>query len=350
MLSFDLKKEYYEALVQKDPYYDGIFYVGVKTTGIFCRSVCPARKPKFDHCEFYASIEEAVLAGFRPCKRCQPLSCPNELPEVVCNLLQAVDKFPERRWKEKDFRELSTNAVQASRLFKKRFGMTFVAYARARRMGVALKQIKDNALVIDAQIDSGYDSGSGFRDAFSKIMGSPPAKSSEIKVLKANWIDTPLGPMLGIADEESLYLLEFVNRRGLEKEIEVLRQKTNSAIIPGKTVPICSIEEELSQYFEGTLKCFQTPIQLIGSFFQKTVWLELKKIPIGETRSYSDLAKLCGKPFAARAVGRVNGMNQFAIIIPCHRVIGANGDLSGYGGGKARKRWLLAHENRYNKK
>ena len=127
MLSSELKKEYYNALIAKDPDFDGIFYVGVKTTGVFCRSICPACKPKFENCEFFEKAEDALLAGFRPCKRCCPLSHPNEIPEVVRKLLQAVEEQPEKRWKEKDFRELSANAAQASRLFKKRFGMTFVA-------------------------------------------------------------------------------------------------------------------------------------------------------------------------------------------------------------------------------
>ena len=350
MLSSKQKKEYYNALVAKDPNFDGVFYIGVKTTGVFCRSICPARKPKFENCEFFEKAEDALLAGFRPCRRCHPLSHPDETPEVVRMLVKAVEEEPEKRWKEEDFRKLSTNAAQTSRLFKKRFGMTFVAYARARRMGLALKQIKEHKAVIDAQIGLGYDSGSGFRDAFSKIMGNPPRKSGEVTLFKADWIDTPLGPMIAIGDEEALYLLEFVNRRGLEREIERLRQKTTSAIIPGNTNIIDSIEKELHKYFKGKLEHFLTPIKMIGSPFQKSVWLELKKIPIGETRSYSDVAKALGNPSAVRAVGSANGANQLAIVIPCHRVINADGELGGYGGGLARKRWLLERESKYGKK
>ncbi len=349
MLSANLKKAYYNALIAKDSDYDGVFYVGVKSTGIFCRSVCPARKPKFENCAFYEKAEEALLAGFRPCKRCHPLSHPGEIPEVVSKLVQAVEEQPEKRWKEADFRNLSTSAAQASRLFKKRFGMTFVAYARARRLGVAMKQIKEHRAVIDAQIDSGYDSGSGFRDAFFKIMGAPPAKSEEVQLLKADWIDTPLGPMLAIGDEEALYLLEFVNHRGLEREIEKLRSRSKSAIIPGKTPIIDSIENELSRYFKGTLERFVTPIMMMGTPFQQGVWCELKKIPVGETRSYAYIAKELGNPSAVRAVGNANGANQLAIVIPCHRVINTDGQLGGYAGGLARKKWLLEHEANYGK-
>ncbi len=344
MFSTEQKKEYYKALIAKDPEYDGVFYVGVLSTGVFCRSVCSARKPKFENCEFYKTAEEALLAGFRPCKRCRPLSHPDAVPEVIRKLVQAVEEEPEKRWKEADFRTLSTNSVQASRLFKKRFGMTFVAYARARRLGIALKEIKGQKAVIEAQIDSGYDSGSGFRDAFSKIMGTPPARSQEVKLIKADWIDTPLGPMVAMSDEKVLYLLEFVNRRGLEREIERLRKALRAAIIPGRTEVIDSIERELKQYFKGDLKQFLTPIMMIGTPFQKSVWLELIKIPIGKTCSYFDIAKALGKTGAVRAVGSANGANQIAIVIPCHRVINRDGQLGGYGGGLARKRWLLEHE------
>lgn len=349
MLSKKLKNEYYKALMSKDPDFDGVFYVGVKTTGVFCRSVCPARKPKFENCEFYEKAEDALLAGFRPCRRCRPLSHPDEVPEVVRKLVQEVEEQPEKRWKEADFRQLSISAAQASRLFKKRFGMTFVAYARARRLGLALNQIKRHRAVIDVQLDSGYDSGSGFRDAFSKIMGAPPAKSKELHLLKADWIDTLLGPMIAIADEKALYLLEFVNRRGLEREIERLRCKLKSAIIPGRTEIIDSIEKELNQYFKGELEEFLTPIMMIGTPFQKSVWLELKKIPLGETRSYFEIAKNLENSGAVRAVGSANGANQLAIIIPCHRVINADGQIGGYGGGLARKKWLLNHEAKYGK-
>ncbi len=210
-----------------------------------------------------------------------------------------------------------------------------------------VKKIKEHKTVIDVQIDSGYESGSGFRDAFSKIMGSPPINSEGVNLLKADWIDTPLGPMIAISDERVLYLLEFVNRRGLEKEIQTLRKRTKSAIVPGRATPIESIEKELRHYFKGRLENgFLTPLKMVGSPFQKNVWLELMKIPLGETRSYSDIAKALGNPGAVRAVGGANGANQIAIVIPCHRVINADGQIGGYGGGIARKRWLLEHEKK----
>ncbi len=222
--------------------------------------------------------------------------------------------------------------------------MTFVEYARARRMGLAMKQIRNGDAVIDAQLSTGYESSSGFRNAFSKIMGAAPTKLGQSKVLKASWLDTPLGPMIAIADKQALYLLEFVDRRGLEREVERLRNKLKATIIPGHTQPISSIEKELIQYFKGKLRNFKTPLFYLGSPFQKLVWDELKKIPYGETRSYLNIASSIGKPSACRALASANGANQLTIIIPCHRVINTNGELGGYGGGIMRKKWLINHE------
>ncbi len=344
MITAENREEYYRALVEKMPEYEGLFFVGVKTTGVFCRPTCPARKPKLENCEFYKTAQEALLASFRPCKRCRPLSHPCQASELVQALVEAVEESPEKRWKERDFKALFIDSSTARRQFKKRFGMTFIAYARARRMGLAMKEIREGSAVIDAQLSAGYESSSGFRDAFARIMGAAPTLSGERGVLRAAWLDTPLGPMVAIADEEALYLLEFVDRRGLEREVERLRYKTKSAIIPGRTQAIHSIEEEIGKYFCGELREFKTPVAVIGSSFQQRVWEELKKIPFGQTRSYSEIATLVGKPSAFRAAAQANGANQLAIMIPCHRVINMSGELGGYGGGLNRKRWLIHHE------
>lgn len=350
MIPVEKKQNYYKALIEKDSEYEGIFYVGVKTTGVFCRPTCPARKPKFENCEFFEHAQQALLASFRPCQRCRPLLHPNHTSKLVQILVEAIEQNPEKRWKNKDFEALSVDASTARRQFKKRFGMTFVEYARARRMGLAMKQIRAGDAVIDAQLSSGYESGSGFRDAFARIMGTAPSLLGNCAILKAAWLDTKLGPMLAIADEKALYLLEFIDRRGLEREIERLRKKTKRAIIPGITEPIRLIEKELEDYFEGGQQEFKTPLFLIGSPFQKRVWEELRKIPSGETRSYTEIAALIGKPTAFRAVANANGANQLAIVVPCHRVINSNGALGGYGGGIPRKKWLIDLEKKGLKK
>ena len=337
-------EEYYAALVRRDATYEGRFFVGVKTTGIFCRPSCPARKPKRENCEFYKTAKEALLASYRPCLRCKPLSHPGA-SDVITRLVAAVEATPEKRFKEADFRELGLDASTARRQFKKRFGMTFVEYARSRRMGLAMKEIRTGKPVIEAQLASGYESSSGFRDAFAKIMGETP-KRWDGTYLQARWLDTPLGPMLAIADDAALHLLEFVDRRGLEREIERLRLAARAVIVPGESIIFEQIGQELTDYFDGTLNKFATPRKLYGTPFQRLVWAELERIPSGETISYQELAIRIGNPLAVRAVARANGANQLALVIPCHRVIRANGDLGGYAGGLARKATLLETERR----
>lgn len=198
-----------------------------------------------------------------------------------------------------------------------------------------------------AQLSAGYGSSSGFRDAFAKTLGAAPAHRGKHRaILLSSWIDTPLGPMLAIASEEALVLLEFVDRRGLEREIEHLRKRLKSAIVPGDNAHLEQINGDLQAYFEGSLKSFKTPIALYGSAFQKQAWAALQRIPYGQTRSYREQAEYLNKPTAFRAVARANGANQLALIIPCHRVINSNGELGGYGAGLHRKQWLLEHEQR----
>ncbi len=222
--------------------------------------------------------------------------------------------------------------------------MTFVAYARARRMGLALNDIRSGRKIMAAQVSTGYESSSGFRDAFSRIFGSTPALHSDCTTLFSRWFETPLGPMIGIASSTELRLLDFTDRRGLERAVERLRMLERAAVVPGSTPPLDSIALELDAYFAGRSFQFATRIKQSGSAFQQSVWQALRNIPPGEVRSYSQQAAAIDAPSAVRAVARANGANFLSIIIPCHRVIGANGDLTGYGGGLHRKRWLLQHE------
>ncbi len=336
----------YAALAGRDPDYEGVFYVGVRTTGVFCRPTCPARPPKRENCEFFPDAQQALLASYRPCKRCRPLSPPDATSEVVRRLVDAIEQMPEKRWRDADFDALDVHASTARRQFRKRFGMTFVAYARARRLGVAFKAIRAGERVIMAQLDAGYESGSGFRDAFAKIMGAAPA-SRAARALFAAWLETPLGAMTVIGDEEALYLLEYADRRGLERQVERLRKRARAGIVPGRTGPIAKIEAELAAYFDGRSMRFETPLARLGSPFQSAVWDALRLIPPGRTQSYAGIAGAIGRPQAVRAAARANGANPFAIVVPCHRVINADGALGGYGGGLARKRWLLDHEQRW---
>ena len=338
----------YRALLEKDRAYEGVFFVGVKTTGIFCRPTCPARKPKPENVEFFSSREEAMYRGYRPCLRCRPLEENVPSSPLVRKLLERFESHPDERIRDADLRQMGIDPAAARRHFKRYCGMTFQAYQRARRMGRALVQLREGDSVIGAQLDSGYGSASGFWEAFRKVFGQAGSRSDELAVLFARWIDTPLGAMVALADDRGLHLLEFVDRRGLEREILVLRRRTGAVVLPGAHAYLDEIEENLAVYFSGKDREFSVPVVLHGSPFERSVWEALQEIPPGATRSYGKLAATIGRPQAVRAVGRANGKNCLAIIVPCHRLIGADGKLTGYGGGLWRKQWLLEHERRQN--
>ena len=201
---------------------------------------------------------------------------------------------------------------------------------------------------------SGLTSDSGFREAFAKLCGTMPKKGegAGAPVLLARWIETPIGAILALADDEGLRVLDFVDRRGVERQIERLRTKLGCVIVPGEHKYLDAIEKELGRYFEGKSwlgqngKLLGVPLAPKGTPFQEEVWAELRRIPLGETRSYGQQAAAIGKREAVRAVARANGENVLAIVIPCHRVIGADGSMTGYGGGIWRKQWLLDHEKK----
>ena len=334
----------YQALLERDPASEGVFVVGVSTAGIFCRPTCPARKPKRENVEFFATAGDALKAGYRPCKRCCPMDTRREPPEWVVALRDRLERHPGVPIREQDLRSMSLDPAVVRRYFKANFGMTFTAYQRAMRLGESLANIRRGSDDTSASIQSGYESVSGFRDAFGRLFGSPPGSSDDVACLKARWLDTPLGAMLAITTEEGLCLLEFVDRRALEGEIGDLRRIFNAAIVPGASEHLDETESQLRRYFEGKLRSFSVPLDTPGSDFQRAVWGKLREIPLGETMSYAAIAAQVDRAGGQRAVGRANGQNRVAIIIPCHRVIRSDGNPGGYAGGLWRKQWLLHHE------
>jgi AraC family transcriptional regulator of adaptative response/methylated-DNA-[protein]-cysteine methyltransferase len=336
----------YRALVNRDASFEGIFYVGVRTTGIFCRPTCSAKKPARQNVDFFATPSEALHGGYRPCLRCTPMDPGQRAPELITRLRAEVERSPGGRLTDKELAALSIDPSTARRQFKRHYGMTFQAYHRARRMGMALREVQNGRAIEQARDGSGYGSESGFRDAFERIFGQPPSAAKEKGALFAERIETPLGAMLAIADDRGLRLLEFVDRRALERELSILRTTLKTSVVPGEHRHLDAVRTQLSNYFSGKSFDFDVPLAPIGSPFQMKAWTILQSIPAGETRSYSWMAEKLGDPGARRAVGRANGTNMLCIIIPCHRVIRADGTLCGYGGGLWRKKWLLDHEKR----
>ena len=337
----------YRALVNRDASFEGIFYVGVRTTGIFCRPTCSAKKPARENVDFFATPSEALHGGYRPCLRCQPMDPDKRPPKLIERLREEVERAPGGRLTDKELAAMSIDPSTARRQFKRHYGMTFQAYHRARRMGLALREVRRGGRVDEAKNGSGFESASGFREAFTRIFGDPPTAAKSRAPMFAERIETPLGAMVAVADDEGLRLLEFADRRATERELSILRKRLRTNIVPGEHPHLEAIRSQLADYFSGKNLEFDVPFAPVGSPFQLRAWKILRSIPLGETRSYSWMAKQLGDVEMRRAVGRANGENMMCIVIPCHRVIRADGTLCGYGGGLWRKKWLLDHERRY---
>ncbi|MBL8965660.1 MAG: bifunctional transcriptional activator/DNA repair protein Ada [Spirochaetaceae bacterium] len=332
----------------RDAAYDGVFYAAVSTTGIFCRPSCPARKPLPENLRFYATAAEALFAGFRPCKRCAPLQAAAD-PPWVATLVARVEADPRLRIRDADLRAEGLDPAAVRRRFQARFGLSFQAYQRARRLAAAFEAIKVGGSIDDAVFDAGYDSHSGFREAFSRLFGAPPGAAAAgsaglADFIRLAWIDTPLGPLVAAATDRGVCLLEFSDRRMLEAQARILSARIGLPALPGAHPHLERLRAELAGYFAGERSSFGVPVFAPGTPFQERVWAALRQIPPGETRSYAELARAVGDPAAVRAVARANGMNRVAILVPCHRVIGSDGGLGGYGGGLWRKRRLLEIE------
>ncbi len=332
------------AFRRRDSKYEGVFFVAVRTTGIFCKPTCPARKPKPGNVEFFGSMRDALLAGYRPCKRCRPMHVNGERPQWVEQLFARVEARPGERLRDADLRALSVEPARARRYFRKHFGMTFQGYHRTRRLGLALGQLREGGDVNDIAMRHGFESSSGFRDAFARTFGTPPGRGRNLPVIAVCRLPSPLGDLLAAATADGVCLLEFVDRRGLEGQLVTLRARLGSPVVPGRSEHLDFLADELADYFSGTLTEFSVPLVTRGTPFQESVWSRLRMIPPGDTMSYEALARAVGRDGAVRAVGTANGANRIAIVIPCHRVVRKSGALGGYGGGLWRKQLLLDHE------
>src|ERR1700680_2604823 len=340
----------YRALVNRDSSFEGIFYVGVRTTGIFCRPTCSAKKPARENVDFFPTPSEALHSGYRPCLRCNPMDPDKRPPKLIERLRAEVERAPGGRLTDKELAALSIDPSTARRQCKRHYGMTFQAYHRARRMGLALREVRRGGRVDEAKNGSGFESASGFREAFTRIFGDPPTAAKKSRApMFAERIETPLGAMVAVADDKGLRLLEFSDRRATQRELSILRKRLRTNIVPGEHSHLETIRGQLADYFSGRKLEFDIPLAPVGSDFQLRAWEILRSIPVSETRSYSWMARQLGDENARRAVGRANGTNMICIVIPCHRVIRANGTLCGYGGGLWRKKWLLDHEQKWKK-
>jgi len=346
MLITDNKKieTYYQALLERRQSYVGIFFVGVKTTTIFCIATCRARKPKFENVEFYTSFKDALDNGYRPCKICKPTENANEAPEQVKKAVVLVKENPKEKITDFQLRQKGISPEVVRRWFNNNYGMTFQAYQRMYRINNAFQELKSGKNATNTAFDTSYESLSGFGYTFKKLIGKSPKQINDKNVILINRLTTPLGPMFVCATNKGICLLEFVDRRMLETEFKDLQKLLGANIISGENEHIKQTKKEIKEYFEGIRKSFEVNLVTPGTDFQISVWNSLQQINYGTTTTYQQQAKTINNPKAIRAVASANGNNRISIIIPCHRVIGKDGKMTGYGGGIERKKWLIDHE------
>ena len=329
------------AFSDRDASFDGIFFTAVTTTGIFCRPACPAKKAKLEHLIFFPQAKDALAAGFRPCKLCHPMEPHGTPPDWIREVFASLESEGAGKLTDRQLRTRSIDPDALRRWFKRHHGMTFQAYLRFLRIGSAIGRIQHGEPITEAAFECGYDSLSGFNEAVRKVFGDSCTRLRGTSLITVTRIPTPLGPMLTGATDAGICLLEFVDRRMLETQLDRIKRLLKTYVVPGTHPLFNLLAAELRQYFSGSLQVFSLPLDTPGTPFQQRVWAALQTIPYGSTRSYKEQASSIGMPEAVRAVARANGDNRISILIPCHRVIGSDGTLTGYGGGLWRKQFLL---------
>lgn len=347
MLITEKKKieTFYKALLNREQSFVGIFFVGVKTTTVFCIATCRARKPKLENVEFYTTFKEALDNGYRPCKICKPTQNANEAPEQVELAMDLVKNHPKEKVTDFRLRQNQISPEVVRRWFKKHYGMTFHGYQRMYRINTAFQELRNSKKVTATAFNTGYESLSGFGYTYKKLLGESPQNSLNKNIILVSRLTSPIGPLFVCATDNGICLLEFVNRRMLETKFKDLQRLLNANIMTGENKHIKQTKQELSEYFNGDRTSFDVELHTPGTAFQNLVWDALRLIPYGETTSFVAQAAKIKNPKAIRAVATANGCNRISILVPCHRVTGSDGQLTGYGGGLERKKWLLNHES-----
>ncbi|MEH6756162.1 MAG: bifunctional DNA-binding transcriptional regulator/O6-methylguanine-DNA methyltransferase Ada [Parasphingorhabdus sp.] len=330
----------WQAVSNRDRSYDGKFVTGVLTTGIYCRPSCAARHPKRENIRFFARPEQAEAIGLRACLRCMPNDVARDDAAVraVIDAIRLAETAP-------TLAELGTitnySATHLQRIFKREMGISPAAYARALRSERAKEALENGASVTEAIYDAGYSSASRFYADNEKRFGMKASAwkngGAGVSIQWAN-VETSLGTMMVAATDMGVCCLSFN-----EGEDE-LRTRFPKALLQAGDADFDALVRQVTASVEKPGDFSHIPLDVQGTAFQEAVWKELQKIPLGETRSYSDIAAAIGKPKAVRAVGSANGANNVAVLIPCHRVVRSDGTMGGYAYGLEIKERLLDKE------
>jgi AraC family transcriptional regulator of adaptative response/methylated-DNA-[protein]-cysteine methyltransferase len=328
------------AFMRRDREWDGRILGAVKTTGIYCKPSCPARRPKRENVEFFATADEARAAGYRPCMRCKPDEVGRDR-EAVARAVSLIERAEEAPTLSELADAVGYAPHHFQRIFKRDLGVSPAEYARGLRNRRTETALKANGRVTDAVYDAGYSAPSSFYSDAKERLGMTPSawrNGGRGETIRWTHFDSPLGEMFIAATSKGICRLTFDDNE------DSLRRLFPHATIVRDDGGMRELVEGALAAIDRPLAMPDLPIDVAGTAFQEAVWRELRRIPAGETRSYAEIAAAIGHPNAVRAVGSANGDNHVCVLIPCHRVIRSDGSLGGYGGGIERKKKLLAAE------
>ncbi|HEX4003761.1 MAG TPA: bifunctional DNA-binding transcriptional regulator/O6-methylguanine-DNA methyltransferase Ada [Candidatus Acidoferrales bacterium] len=347
----------WQAVQSRDRSADGAFVYAVRSTGVYCRPSCPSRKPQREQVVFFALAEAAEQKGFRPCRRCRPRAVPVADPktatvarvcrEIETHILADADS-DSRLTLARLSRTAGMSTHQLERAFRATIGITPRQYADAQRMRRLKSRLKKGDNVTTALYEAGYGSSSRLYERAPSHLGMTPAayrRGGEGMRIDYTIVNSPLGRLLVGATERgisALYLGESDDKlsAAIKKEYPraELRRDDNGAGSLGEWV------EEVVEHLRGHKPRLDLPTDVQATAFQRRVWEELRRIPYGTTRTYTQVARAIGKPKAIRAVARACATNPVSVVVPCHRVVREDGNLAGYRWGIGRKSALLEHE------
>jgi AraC family transcriptional regulator, regulatory protein of adaptative response / methylated-DNA-[protein]-cysteine methyltransferase len=337
------------AVVGRDRAADGKFYYSVRTTGVYCRPSCAARPAKRENVAFHDSCEAAERAGFRPCKRCRPNEAAPELRRAeaiakACRLIEEAEEIPSL---DALARGAGLSRFHFHRIFKRVTGLTPRDYAAADRAKRVREELPKGGTVTAAIYDAGFNSSGRFYAEAAHRLGMTPSRfrgGGEGAAIRFAVGQCSLGAILVAATDKGVCAIMLGDRP--EALVRSLEDRFDKANLIGGDRDFEQWVAKVVGFVEAPGLGLDLPLDVRGTAFQERVWRALREIPVGSTRSYAELARRIGRPGAVRAVAQACAANPIAVAIPCHRVVRADGELSGYRWGVERKRELLAREAR----
>jgi AraC family transcriptional regulator of adaptative response/methylated-DNA-[protein]-cysteine methyltransferase len=346
----DDQAEFWRAVEMRNARFDGAFVFAVRSTGVFCRPSCPARRPRRENVQFFQLPEAAERAGYRACRRCRPKEAAGSNPqiEIVNRVCRLIEDRPEAGLTLAEMSaEVGLSPFHLQRLFKKATGVTPRQYAVARRAELFRDKVRSSgASVAEAMYDAGYGSSSRLYEHASDEFGMTPAvyrKGGRGMKISYTTAKCALGRLLVASTEKGICEVSLGDS---EESLESgLKEEYPEAEIRRDDHALGSVVKTLLAHLAGEEPHLNLPIDVQATAFQRRVWEELKKIPYGQTRSYGDVAAAIGRPSATRAVARACALNHVALVVPCHRVIRGDKSLGGYKWGLGRKQFLLQRES-----